>query len=287
MGVNEIYEALDIEAPGANEQEVAEPENLEGANEQEAAEPAEEEALEEVQEVEQTKEERAKFAAQRRKAELEEAVNAAVKKANEENQAKWDRFFKEAQIPNPAKEGTTLQSMDDFEEYLKWRDAASIADKAQKGEVTEEEIRATIDRRAEQRARELAQQYARDRMDSEARVRDQIAKIREIDPSINSVEDLLSMPNASQFRQYVERGNNFVDAFYLANRDSIEQKKADLAAQHAVNSARSKDHLTSTKTKGGGEMVDVPASELALFREFMPDASASEIKAYYNKYVNK
>ena len=108
-----------------------------------------------------------------------------------------------------------------------------------------------------------------------------------MDPTINEVKDLLTMPNAAAFREYVKKGNNFVDAYYLANRDEITKRKTEEAAQRAVNSARSKDHLTATKTKGSGGMVDVPASEMALFRELMPDAKPSDIKAYYNKYLNK
>ena len=294
MEENEIYAALDLEQPqGETEQDTADPADLTGDKEQETADPAQDndatepKADQPEEPKEQTKEERAKFAAQRRKAEMDAAIKDAVDKANKANQEQWERFFREAGIPNPANNGEPLKSLDEFEDYLKWRDAASIADKAQKGEMTEAEIRDTIDRRAEERAKELARKYTAEQMEADTRIKDQISKIHAMDPSINTIQDLLTMENGAAFRKYVQKGNDFVDAYYLANRDAIERQRADEAARQAVNSARSKDHLTATKTKGSGGLVDVPSSEMALFRELMPDAKPSDIKAYYNKYLAK
>lgn len=294
MEENEIYAALDLEMPqGATEQETADPADLTGDKEQETADPAQDndetepEADQPEEPKEQTKEERARFAAQRRKAEMDAAIKEAVEKANKANQEQWERFFREAGIPNPANNGELLKNLDEFEDYLKWRDAASIADKAQKGEMTEAEIRDTIDRRAEERAKELARKYTAEQMEADTRIKDQISKIHAMDPSINTIQDLLTMENGAAFRKYVQKGNDFVDAYYLANRDAIERQRADEAARQAVNSARSKDHLTATKTKGSGGLVDVPSSEMALFKELMPDAKPSDIKAYYNKYLAK
>lgn len=305
MEENEIYAALDLEMPqGATEQETADPADLTGETEQEAADPArnheetaaDPEQPEEQQKQEQTKEERARFAAQRRKAEMDAAVKEAVEKAVKEerdrSKAEMDAFFAAAALKNTLT-GKPITSMEEFNEWKQAFEAAKLQRELKAGKLTPEALQKVIEQTpAMRQVQQIAQkQQEAVKQQSEAaakaRVDAEIREIHEMDPTINELKDLLTMPNAAAFRRYVEKGNSFVDAYYLANRDEITKRKAEEAARQAVNSARSKDHLTATKTKGSGGLVDVPSSEMALFKELMPDAKPSDIKAYYNKYLAK
>ena len=235
----------------------------------------------------QTREERARFAARRRKAEREAAVREAVDRTNRDNRRQWERFLQAANIPNPARGGAALRDPEELEEYLRWQDAAAIAEKARQGPGAEAEIQAAIDRRSRERAGDLARQYARQAAEAEEKVRDQLSRIRAMDPSVRSLGDLLSGPDGGRFRRYVEKGNDFVDAYYLATRDRRERQAAEEAARQGANARRSKNHLTSARAQGDGALAEVPAQEMALFRGFLPEARPSEIRAYYTRYLNR
>lgn len=119
----------------------------------------------------------------------------------------------------------------------------------------------------------------------EAQIQAELAEIRRLDPSITSLRDILAMPNAEQFRAYVRRGNSFLDAFYLANRDELMARQAAASTRHALNNARNKAHLTSSRPQGGGA-PSIPSDELRMFWAFNPDASEAEIQRYYTRYMN-
>lgn len=105
-----------------------------------------------------------------------------------------------------------------------------------------------------------------------------------MDPNIKDVKDLLHMPTAKAFYEYVNKGLSFKDAFYLANRESLENQRAEAAKQQAMNNSRSKDHLSATGAGARGTgAVSVPAAEMDMYRRFNPDATEAEIQAHYNK----
>ena len=133
-----------------------------------------------------------------------------------------------------------------------------------------------------------------DQAEAEAKMRQQehdravianeLAEIGKRDPSIQKVEDLLKIPEAKEFRDYVSKGYSFNDAHYLATRERREREAAEAVKQQALNNARSKDHLTGTSSARGAGAVSVPADVMALYRKFDPNASEAEIIAHYNKY---
>lgn len=114
-------------------------------------------------------------------------------------------------------------------------------------------------------------------------IRAEIAKISAIDPSVKTLEDIGKMPTADAFNRYVRQGVPLEDAFWLANRKDIEQKRLAAAKQTAINQARSKQGLDSGAGSGGAG-VSVPAEQAAAYREVFPDATDEEIQKSWVKF---
>ena len=265
-----------------------------GENEAEVAEqPAEEK--------QQSAEENARYAAARRKAEQERdaaiaqtrraqetAVRQAVEAERNRAQEEWNRFFATAQLKNTL----TGQPITNREEFDRW--AADFADaKLQKdlkdGKLTREGLRQMISQTPEvqnlRRAQEAAQrQQAAARQQQQRLVLDeQITEINKIDPSVKTVSDLMQRPEYRQIYANVQKGLSIVDAFKLANYDSLTQANAAKARQAALNAANSKEHMAPTQTRGAGA-VTVPKDVKEMYRLYNPEATDAEIQAHYNRY---
>lgn len=284
-------------APGEKEQEIAAPATgTDGGGSQEKDPTPEGGGAQEGGEgAALTEEQRRDNAARRRREEAQAAIDAAVQKAVQEEQEKAKQqmaaFFAAANLKNTIT-GEPITSMEQFNAWKEAFDAAQLQKDLKAGRLTPEGLQKAIGQMpAMQKVEQLvkSQDEAQRKAEMEAakvRVDAEIAEIGKLDPSIQSVQDLLKMPKAKEFYAYVKKGNCFLDAYYLSHREELAAKQTEAAKQQAQNLTRSKDHLTATAIRGDGAAA-VPADELAMFREFNPGASEAEIQAYYNKYKNK
>ena len=116
-------------------------------------------------------------------------------------------------------------------------------------------------------------------------IRQQLDLIARLDPSVKSMEDIAAMPTAEAFRGYVAKGLGLEEAFYMANRKAIEERKLTAARAAGVSAAASKGHLAPVGGGGQAETVEVPAEQRALYRELMLEATDAEILAAYKQYL--
>lgn len=226
------------------------------------------------------------------------ARDAEHRKALEELEARQKRqladFFQTAQLKNTIS-NAPITSMEEFEAWRRDYQAQQLQKNLQEGKLTREDLDAMIaGNPAVKAAQEAARQQqeaertareAQERTAFQAQVDREIAEIGKLDPSVKSVEDLLRKPNAQQFQEYVRRGNTFLDAYYLANREELAARREETArkaAQAAALEARSRDHLRSTGSVGSGAAA-VPRDVMELYREMLPNASEADIIAHYNK----
>lgn len=196
-------------------------------------------------------EQRRENAARRRREETRAAIEQAVEQERTHAQQDVEQVLQDAGLTNPT-DGTPITNM---EQYRAWKQA---------------QPETSTPKNQPNRA-------------MEAQVEAELAQIRQLNPNIRSVGDLLTMPRAREFYQLVKRGNTFVDAYKLAHYDQLTQQAAAAARQQAQNLARSKGHLVAATQRGKGG-ASVPAEEMNLFRAFNPQASEAAIQAYYNKY---
>lgn len=321
-----LYEAFGLEAPaeepaapaaepsaaeantGAQEQGVAAPAEAEAASvtEPNTEPPAEEAAPEEpADEADSgtdagkptmTPEQRRENAARRRQQEqqtaIDNAVAAALKAEKERQDAAMQDFFAKANLKDTFT-GQPIKTLEEFQTWDQKYRASQLEAQLKAGKLTPEALEQAITAHPlmqqaqkivqQQEASAKAQQEAADK----ARIDAEIAEIGKEDPSIQSLADLLKMPTAAQFREYVNKGYSFRDAYYLANRERIAQQQAEAAKQQAMRNASSKDHLKGNGHARGAGASPVPADEMALFRKFNPDATEAEIQAFYNNYKNR
>lgn len=239
-----------------------------------------------------TEEERRENAAQRRRQEqqaaIDQAVEEALRKEREKAQGEWTDFFNAAKLKNTMT-GEPIRTLEEFRAWNEAFQTAQISKDLESGKLTREALdKAVADNPAVKRAEEIIRRDEEARRQAEeaaakARIDGEIAEIHKMDPAVSSVEDLMKMPNAKQFYEYVKRGNSFLDAYYLANRETLEQRAAQAARQQAMSAARSKDHLTAIGNARGAGAASVPSEEMQLFRLLNPDATEAEIQKYYNK----
>lgn len=288
------YDALGVE--GAKEQEPAEPAappaeeppQAEGAKEQEPAEPAAQTETEPAETEQQIKERNREAAAQRRRQEQQAAIDAAIAKEREEQNARMKDFFGKAGLKNTLT-GAAIESLEDFE---KWRDeyaAKQMEEDLKKGKLTKETLdNAIANNPAVKKANEIIEKNNRDTQQAQLeaakiKAEAEIAEIGKIDPTITDINSLISSKNGQQIIEYVRKGLNFKDAYYLANREDMQAKAVETAKQQAALNARGKDHLSATKGAGTGA-APVPRDEMQMFKLFNPKATDAQIQEYYNKH---
>ena len=290
-------------AGGEQEQEAAAPAPGGGDTDPESGEPGEQQEDDGEPAAEgagkkrpMTEEQRKEAAAQRRRAEtqaaIDKAVEEAVKAEKGRSKAEMDAFFAAAALKNTIT-GKPITNMEEFNAWKQAFEAAKLQKDLKAGRLTPEALQKVIEQtpamqqvqqmvqRQDEQQRQQAQEAAQVRVDQE------IAEIHKLDPSINTVKDLLTMPKAKEFYALVKKGNSFLDAFRLANFETLTAKRADAARQQAMNNARSKDHLTATGGQRGAGAAQVPPDEMAMFRLLNPGATDAEIQAYYNKQKNR
>lgn len=140
--------------------------------------------------------------------------------------------------------------------------------------------------RQARQVQEAAEKAAREAREAAAKVKvdEQLREIAALDPQIKTLSDLAKMDTFPRLYELVARGNTLTDAFRLANFDALAQRRAAGVRQAAVNSVRSKEHLSETRTRGSGA-VSVPADVREQYKLFNPDASEEEIQKHYARSV--
>lgn len=243
-----------------------------------------------------TKQQRQEAAAARRRQEQQAAVDEAVAKALQaeraKNQEELTAFFRAAKLKNTIT-GDPITSMDEFNAWREAFEAGQLQQNLKAGKLSMEDLERAIERSPSvQRARELAEREDAAKRETaqaefQAKVAAEMAEIQKMDPTIQTVADLLKMPTAKEFYAYVSQHKlSFLDAFRLANRERLANQTAEAARQQALSAARSKDHLSPARQQGAGA-APVPEEELRLFRLLNPGASEQDIQTYYNKYKGK
>lgn len=120
-----------------------------------------------------------------------------------------------------------------------------------------------------------------------ATMSEQMRQIHELDPAINTVEDLAKMPNYAEFYRFVKQNRlSLVEAYRLANMERLSERAAAATKQAAINAAQSKAHLEATKSRGkGGDVPAISAEVLEYYRAINPKATEAEIRADYARYL--
>lgn len=313
----QVYSAFGLEAPddtGAGEQVqvVAEPATQEeatiteaGGNEQEVAEPAEAEVEDNTESADAdnpedaadaaptkpvlTKEQRRENAQRRRQQEQQAAIDAALQAEKDKHQKELEELFRRTGMKNTFT-GEAITTMEQFRSWDKQFKDQQLQKDLQAGKVSREGIEQIVSEHPiVKQAAEVVQRNEADqkRQQQEAaaqRIQEEITQIGKLNSSIKNVNDLLTMPKAKEFYEFVQKGYSFIDAYKLANFEELTSGNAEAARQAAMNNARGKQHMTPVGNTRGQGAISVPSSQIAMYRAFNPNATEADIQAHYNKY---
>lgn len=114
----------------------------------------------------------------------------------------------------------------------------------------------------------------------------QVREISEFFPEVQSLADISRMETFPAFDAYVRNGLSLVDAFKLANFETMSQRTAAATKQAAINAAKGKSHLSPV---GGGtegqtsQLVDIPQNAREVWEQAYQGLSYKELKEKYNK----
>jgi hypothetical protein len=240
----------------------------------------------------QTKEENAKYAAARRKAERERdrMIEKVRNETRVEAEKEMDQLIAASHMVNPYTKAPICSKAD----FLAWQktyekeSTDSLKGKLQQAGIDESEIERFIENHpAVKEAKSSLEKLRADKDKAETdriktTVDQELAKIREWDGSVKNLTDITNAENYETIYEKVKRGYTLSDAFYLANLDHMNRQTVSKAEQSVLNHVLSKEHLAGTKMRGVGD-VSVPQEVMREFKRLMPNASADEIRLFYQK----
>lgn len=250
------------------------------------AEPAEREAqpTQEPQRAEMDAQERHRQAAMRREREqraAEEATQQRVDKLIEE-------IFRNRTDPFT---GKAIRTEADWRAYEREMQRREHSEELERAGLSEETLRAAVQQEIAPMRREMLESRLAAMREqakaANARAEQEIARALETigatDPSIRTLNDIARMPTAARFNELVQKGVGLEDAFFLANRKAIEEKRAKAAYAKGAQAAADRNHLNPIGAAEGTPQMPVPQEFAENYRTFMPEATAKEIRAAYEE----
>lgn len=223
----------------------------------------------------------AQFAAERRRQEEAQRIAQATQAARD---AVYAEQYK-GQV-NPYT-GKPIRSEADYKAYQQAYNAEILKNSGIQQAQFDQIVNA--DPRIQQAQQIIAQQELMKRQSqqmAEARKLDEaVEKIRKFDKSVKTQQDIIDNPHFKEIADMYNRGYSLEDAYYLANRAEIEQKKQAAARQQTMNQMTSKQHMRATGNSGAGDAVVVPADIMAMYREMNSDWTDAQIQAHYAKHL--
>nr|DAS96013.1 MAG TPA: hypothetical protein [Caudoviricetes sp.] len=239
-----------------------------------APEQPEEEQEPPAEQPTQTPEMNALLAAARRRAEMEAAA-----RAQHEKDALVAQAYAGQVNPYTGRPITT-------EAELKAYQTAYREEQLQAAGITPDVLQQMIESNpAVQQAKMLAAQQQQ--MMGQQIMSEQLKAISAIDPQVTSLEDITKMETFEQFDAMVRQGYSLVDAYKLANFDTLAAKRAAAAKQRTLNQTAGKAHLQPTQGKESGQAVIVPPEIREMYREMNPGISDKEIAKHYAKSMKE
>lgn len=276
--MEEIMETeVETTEAGANEQEVAETASIgpdeTGENEPETAEPAAEG---------QSVEDNARFAAARRRAEAQ--FNQRIELERQAARDEMIRQMYDGQLdPYTNRPISSEADLRAYQQAYQREQEQLTRNQMQQAGLDPDILDRMIENNPKvKRAEQLTAQF--EAAEGERKMNEAIKEISHLDPSVTDVAALANHPNAPVFNEYVNRGYSLVDAFRLANFDTLTGKKAAAAKQQAMNNVNGKSHLTTTAGNAGGDDVVIDPQEMQMMKHAFPDLTHAQLVAKFKKY---
>lgn len=254
--VDTSYDSADVEESSAENPEIADQ-----GEEQESTE-----ATETEPEQQQTVDVNAIAAAARRKSEAEMRAR----------DAEYARRF--GHLKNP-KTGEPIRSARDYLAALDAQEEMQAKEQLKQSGVDPAVIDNFINNNSiiRQAQAVIEQQEAQQTF---SQINADIAELGKLNPSITSLDTV--PPDVIKFS--MDHNIDLVSAYKVVYYGKVSSEQQAAITQQAINQAKGKSHLNPVNgvaTPDDG--VDIPQSELSMWKETFPDKSIAELKKLYNK----
>lgn len=113
-----------------------------------------------------------------------------------------------------------------------------------------------------------------------AQINSDVAELGKLDPSITSL--LTTPPEVIEMSMRMKI--SLTDSYKILNYGKVNSSQQAALTQSAINQAKGKTHLNPVNgVSTPDEGVEIPSSELSMWKDTFPDKTAQELKALYNK----
>lgn len=213
------------------------------------------------------------------------AIAAAARRKAESEIAQRDRRIAERcrGIVNPVT-GQTINNEKEYLEALDAQERLNSEQELQRSGIPTKALQAILKGMPEfQDLNRLREKLAQDDEErSMAETMDLLTKdvkeITKIDPSIKTMNDLLSLERMEDIISYVSRGISLKDSYKLVYSDDIIQKTANRVKQGTINQIKGKAHLQTTDGYSqDSQMKEVSTELLESLRGAFPGVKDSEL----------
>jgi hypothetical protein len=117
----------------------------------------------------------------------------------------------------------------------------------------------------------------------EQAIQNDLAELNKMDASITSLE---TVP-ADVIELATKNGFSLVNAYKIANFGKVSAQQTSAIQQRTINQISGKAHLAPVNgVVQNSNEVEIPADQLASWKEWYPNLSASELRKKYNRVLN-
>lgn len=111
----------------------------------------------------------------------------------------------------------------------------------------------------------------------------QIAALREIDPALSSLTELIEGERGGEFLRNYEATRDIIRAYRMTYFDIYNSREREALRRESVYSTAGRSHLRATATRGAGSPM-LTRGVIDAYREIDPDATIEEIRRFEAKY---
>jgi hypothetical protein len=184
--------------------------------------------------------------------------------------------------------GNPITTMDAYRELQQREETARLERDLKAGKLTPEGLQSALAnlpgvKETVEAAQRVQQEASQKSFIAQREV--QLAEIRKINPSIRSLNDIVSMDTGRAFIEGVNNGLDYVSAYKLANYDSAMSRARAAGEQAARNAAASKSHLQQThhSAKGGVEVTQGMRERYRRLNPNITDEQIASVEARFKK----
>lgn len=134
------------------------------------------------------------------------------------------------------------------------------------------------------KAKEIIENAEKER--KEKILNDEVTLIHEVDPDINSLDDIKNSEKSAIIIDKITKGYSLYDAYVTTNYEKIQGLKVQTEKRSAAQNVQSKNHMKTT-TGGAGDSTIVPEDVMNMYKRNLPKWTNEQIRTHYEQTLKE